>query len=238
MSLPGSVSVVIPTLDEASGVAAAVASVREDAHEVLVVDGGSSDDTIDRARRAGAQVLRAERGRGLQLAAGASAAGGAWLCFLHADTTLEPGWADAVRAQPPRVVGGAFRLAITAPGAGYRLVEEMVGWRCRLLRLPFGDQAIFARRLAYAACGGFAPLPLFEDVDLVRRLRRLGPLAFPPQRARTSARRWQRHGLLRTTLVNWGLLLAWQIGVPGSRLARIYTRNEEPGTSHPRSPSR
>jgi rSAM/selenodomain-associated transferase 2 len=230
--------VVIPALDEAANVAAAIASVRDDAHEVLVVDGGSSDDTIDRARRAGAQVLLSERGRGVQLAAGASAAGGAWLCFLHADTTLAPGWADAVRAQPPRVVGGAFRLAITARGGGYRLVEAMVAWRCRLLRLPFGDQAIFVRRLAYAASGGFAPLPLFEDVDLVRRLRRLGPLAFPPQQARTSARRWQRHGLLRTTLVNWGLLLAWQFGVPGSRLARIYTPRGEPGTREQRSPPR
>jgi rSAM/selenodomain-associated transferase 2 len=212
---------VIPCLDEQELLPAALASVRE-ADELVVVDGGSRDGSAGLARQAGALVLQAPPSRGGQLRAGAEAARGDWLLFLHADTRLEAGWAGDLRALPPGVVGGAFRLAIDAPGWGPRLLERAVDLRTRLLGLPYGDQALFARRSAYDAAGGFRPLPLMEDVDFVRRLRRQGPPAWLRRRALTSARRLRRHGLAGATLRNWRVLGCYLLGVSPERLVRLY----------------
>lgn len=214
-------SVVIPALDEERVIARAIDSVRRDAHEVIVVDGGSRDRTREVAEAHGATMLAGPRGRGVQLAAGATAATGEWLVFLHADTILDAGWADALLALPADVAGGAFRLRIDGPGRALRLIESAVALRCRLFRLPYGDQGIFARRQSYQASGGFRPLPLMEDVDFVRRLRRSGRLAFPRVEAITSARRWERHGIAGTTARNWGLLALYALGTPPERLARL-----------------
>jgi rSAM/selenodomain-associated transferase 2 len=221
---PSGPSVVIPALDEEALVGGAVASARAAGPEVevLVVDGGSRDATREVALAAGATVLDAPRGRGIQLHIGARQARGEWLVFLHADTRLEPGWANALAELRADVVGGAFRFAVDSPRRGYRPIEAGVALRCRLLRLPLGDQGIFCRRAAYEAAGGFPPLPLMEDVAFVRRLARTGALAFPPVRAVTSCRRWERHGLVGTTLRNWGLLALYAAGWPPERLARLY----------------
>jgi rSAM/selenodomain-associated transferase 2 len=216
-----SLSVVIPAWNEEGTIAEAIRSVREQA-EVLVVDGGSRDRTCAVAEAAGARVLRAPRGRGRQLDLGAREAGGDWLVFLHADTRLEAGWAEALRALGPGVVGGAFRFAVDASPRSYRLLEHAVAARCRVLHLPYGDQALFARRESYARAGGFPPFPLMEDVAFVRRLARAGRLAFPPVRAFTSPRRWERAGLLRTTARNAWLLALYGLGSPPERLARLY----------------
>jgi rSAM/selenodomain-associated transferase 2 len=215
------ISVIIPTLDEESRLAAAIRSVRAEA-EVVVVDGGSRDATCAVAADEGARVFSSPPGRGRQLDTGARAAGGEWLVFLHADTRLEQGWAEALRTLPPRVAGGAFRLAIDARGGGYRVLELGVRARLWLFRLPYGDQALFARREAYERIGGMPHLALMEDVAFVRRLRRAGPLAFLPVRAFTSARRWERHGLVGATLRNWWLLLLYALGQTPERLARRY----------------
>jgi rSAM/selenodomain-associated transferase 2 len=214
-------SVVIPAWNEEGTLARAVRSVREQA-EVVVVDGGSADGTCAVAEAAGARVLRSPRGRGRQLDLGAREAGGDWLVFLHADTWLEGGWAEALHALDAGVVGGAFRFAVDAPQRGYRLLEGAVAARCRLFRLPYGDQALFARREAYARVGGFPPFPLMEDVAFARRLARAGRLAFPRVRAFTSPRRWERQGLLRTTARNAWLLALYGLGRPPERLAREY----------------
>jgi len=214
-------SVVIPALNEDGRVAEAVRSVRDDA-EVIVVDGGSTDGTREAAAAAGARVISTERGRGLQLAAGARAAGGEWLVFLHADTRLEAGWAQALRSLAAPVVGGAFRFALDADGRAHRWLEAGVALRCRLFRLPYGDQALFARRSVYETLGGFRPWPLMEDVDFVRRLRRAGPLAFPRVRAFTSARRFQERGAAVASLRNLGLLALYTAGCDPRRLARFY----------------
>lgn len=213
----------IPALDEGTNIQAAIASVSA-ADEVLVIDGGSRDDTRAQARAAGAQVLTCQPGRGRQLARGARAAKGLWLVFLHADTRLDLGWAEALRELAPQVAGGAFRFTLDAPRRAYRLVELGVALRSRWLGLPYGDQAIFARRAAHDAVGGFRDLALMEDVDFVRRLRRVGRLAFPDVRARTSARRFEQRGLLRTTLFNWGLIALYAAGWPAERLAQLYGR--------------
>lgn len=214
-------SVVIPALDEEGRVGDAVRSVRDDA-EVIVVDGGSCDGTRAAAETAGASVIASARGRGAQLAAGARAARGEWLVFLHADTRLEPGWAGALRDLPPSVVGGAFRFALDGSRGAYRWLEAGVALRCRLFRLPYGDQGLFARRSAYDRIGGFRPLPLMEDVDFVRRLGHAGPLAFLRIRAFTSPRRFERRGPLRTSLRNVGLLALYAAGARPDRLARWY----------------
>jgi rSAM/selenodomain-associated transferase 2 len=216
------ISVVVPALDEEETIAAAVASVRDGAGEVIVADGGSGDCTRERAREAGAAVLEAPRGRGAQLRHGAEAARGDWLVFLHADTRLEPGWSRALAGVPAASPGGAFRFAIDSPRRVYRVIEWGTRQRCRWLRLPYGDQALFARRDAYQAIGGFRPLPLMEDVDFVRRLRRLGPLSLLEPRALTSARRWEQTGPLRRTLTNWSVITLYTLGVPPERLARLY----------------
>jgi rSAM/selenodomain-associated transferase 2 len=215
------ISVIIPALNEEPVVSSAVRSVRDDA-EVIVVDGGSTDGTRAEAAAAGATVIASERGRGAQLGAGARAAGGEWLVFLHADTRLEAGWARELRSLSPAMVGGAFRFALDSPRRRYRWLERGVALRCRLFRLPYGDQALFARRQTYSAVGGFRPLPLMEDVDFVRRLRRAGPLAFPAARAFTSARRFERRGMLATSLRNLRLLALYSAGRSPATLAPLY----------------
>lgn len=226
MPSAAAISVVIPALNEEDLVGSAVRSVRDDA-EVIVVDGGSTDATRDAAMAAGGSVISCAPGRGVQLDAGARAARGEWLVFLHADTRLEPGWAAALQALPAAVVGGAFRFALDAPRAAYRWLEAGVALRCRLFRLPYGDQGLFARRTTYEAIGGFRPLPLMEDVDFVRRLGRAGPLAFPKVRAWTSARRFERRGAAATSLRNLGLLALYAAGWDPARLLRLYGARAE-----------
>jgi len=216
-----SISVVIPALDEEQRLPAAIQSVRADA-DVIVVDGGSRDATRAVAAAEGARVLESPRGRGRQLDEGARAATGDWLVFLHADTRLEAGWADALASLPADVAGGAFRLAIDSDRLAFRIVERAVRARVRLFALPYGDQGLFVRREAYAAVGGMPHLPLMEDVAFVRRLRRAGRLAFLPIRAFTSARRWDRYGIVGTTLRNWWLVGLYAAGRSPERLARIY----------------
>jgi len=218
------ISVVVPTLNEEAHVAEAIRSAREGGPgvEVLVVDGGSCDQTRAVAEAAGATVVASPRGRGIQLDHGARQAEGDWLVFLHADTRLESGWASALHALAPPFVGGAFRFAVDSPRSCYRWIEAGVALRCRLFRLPFGDQGIFVRRPSYAAAGGFPPFPLMEDVAFVKRLAREGRLAFPPVRAFTSPRRWERSGILTTTVRNWWLLGLYAAGLPHQRLARMY----------------
>jgi rSAM/selenodomain-associated transferase 2 len=219
-----SISVVIPALDEEERLPAAIRSVRADA-EVIVVDGGSRDATRTVAAAEGARVLESPAGRGRQLDAGARAASGDWLVFLHADTRLEAGWAEALEGLRRDVVGGAFRLAIDSDRLAFRIVERAVRARVRLFALPYGDQGLFARREVYVRVGGVPHLPLMEDVEFVRRLRRAGPLAFLPSRAFTSARRWERHGVVKATLWNWWLVGLYAAGRSPESLARLYRRD-------------
>jgi rSAM/selenodomain-associated transferase 2 len=219
------IAVVIPALDEAGRVVDAVASARAPGVEVWVVDGGSRDGTAERAKASGAQVLAAPRGRAAQLDAGTRASEGEVVLLLHADTRLPPGWAEAVRAAlaEPGVVGGAFRLRFDGPGAALRLVEWGARLRSRWLGLPYGDQALFARRSALEAAGGVPQAPIMEDLDLVRALRRQGRLVLLPLAVTTSPRRY-RGRALRHMLRNWVALAAWRLGVDRARVAAWYGR--------------
>lgn len=215
-------SVVVPALNAAVSIGATIRGL-EAAAEVIVVDGGSTDRTADNARAAGARVIAAPRGRGSQIAAGIAQARLDWMLLLHADTTLAAGWRDAaavhMAAGPSRAGYFRFRLDSEAPQA--RRLERMVAWRCRWMALPYGDQGLLIHRALLDAAGGMRPLPIMEDVDLVRRLGRRRLVALPAD-AITSAARWERDGWLARSARNLLCLSLWRLGVPPATIRRLY----------------
>jgi len=216
-----SLSVVIPTLNEASNIERVIRNVRRPGVEVIVADGGSDDETERIARRCGAIIVRAERGRGTQLNAGAGAADADTLLFLHADTLMPANFVEVIHdtLKNDRVVLGAMTLAIDSPGMLFRCVEAAVWVRCRVLRVPYGDQAFFMRTAVLHRLGGFAPLPLLEDIEIVRRARRLGRVRIIKERALTSGRRWATAGVVRMTLINQVCAAAYMLGADARRIA-------------------
>jgi len=216
------VTIIIPTLDAAQSLPATLAACAGVPTDILLVDGGSKDATACIAERSGARVIAAPRGRGPQLAAGAAAATTPWLLFLHADTRPAPGWWAAVEAalgDPGRA--HYFRFALDDPAPQARRLERLVAWRCRRLGLPYGDQGLLISRALYDQVGGYRPIPIMEDVDLVRRLgrARLAPL---PVAALTSSARWRRDGWWRRSARNLACLFLFYLGVPPATIRGLY----------------
>lgn len=228
-------SVIIPTLNAgrtlnrtlAPLVPAAVCGLVQ---EVIVVDGGSSDNTRDIVEAAGAKLVEAPEGRGAQLASGAAQARGNWLLFLHADTVLEPGWVSEVETFFEQVGSGhfrshemaaAFRFSLDDFSARARFIERMVALRCALMRLPYGDQGLLVNRRLYERVGGFREWPLMEDVDLVRRIGRRRLVMFRT-RALTSPARYLSRGFAARSLRNLFCLTLYYLHVPPRVIARIY----------------
>jgi rSAM/selenodomain-associated transferase 2 len=214
-------SVVIPALNASRSLRETLASVAE-ADEAVVADGGSADATPELAASLGARVVQAQRGRGSQLAAGVAAAQGDWLLLLHADTRLAAGWQTAIGAHMAASPGraGYCRFSLDSDDRLARRFERLVAWRCQMLALPYGDQGLLIHRDLLHEIGGIRPLPLMEDVDLVRRLgrRRLAPLDVA---AITSAEKWQRDGWYRRSLRNLLCLTLYFAGVPPRLIARL-----------------
>lgn len=217
------IGVVIPCLNGAATLGRTLDTVA--GWPVLVCDGGSVDDSRRFAEERGARVLRTPRGRGVQLAAGADAMDTPWLLFLHADTRLSAGWRDAAHrfaADPANFRrAGYFRLRFDSDAPAARRIERAVAWRSRALGLPYGDQGLLIATAFYRDLGGFAPLPLMEDVDLVRRIGRRRLVALDAE-AVTSAARYERDGWLLRPARNLLCLSLYMAGMPPRLIRRIY----------------
>lgn len=220
-------SIIVPVLDEADNLPALLARLvplRACGTEIIVVDGGSRDDSPSLVARANVTLIRSPAGRARQMNAGAARASGDALLFLHADTAL-PALADriivAALAAGPKS-WGRFDVSITGRSPMLGVVAAMMNLRSRLTGIATGDQAIFVTRKAFDAVGGFPDLPLMEDIELSRRLKRVSPPICLRQRVLTSGRRWETRGVWRTIFLMWRLRFAWWRGEPAERLARRY----------------
>lgn len=221
------IAIIIPTLNEAKNITKAIASTETSTNvEVIVVDGGSEDNTVELAQSLGVKVLFASKSRADQMNQGAITATGDILLFLHADTCLPAGFDILVRdtLAQTNVIAGAFALQIDAALWSLRLIEIGVNWRSRTLQMPYGDQAIFLPRAVFDKIGGFPELPMMEDFELMRRLKRWGRIAIIPVPILTSARRWLQKGVIKTTLMNQIAIIAYLLGVSPERIKLWYGR--------------
>jgi hypothetical protein len=232
------ISIIIPTLNEEQHVGICLdhlltqarsrydlLNVLDEPPEIIVVDGGSTDRTVQEVAARGVRLIRSVPGRGQQQHCGAEAASGEILLFLHCDTVLPETFPKDICSalQGKNIAAGAFRLKINGKGLGFRLIEAGILLRSQLLILPYGDQALFMHRKTYFTAGGFPRQPIMEDVALIHRLKKLGRIVLTQAHVTTSARRWQQHGLVKTTLINQLMLLGRAMGISPQQLARFYS---------------
>ncbi|MFN6461133.1 MAG: TIGR04283 family arsenosugar biosynthesis glycosyltransferase [Nostoc sp. DedVER02] len=223
------ISIIIPTLNEAGNIKETIATTQPNTNiEVIIVDGGSEDNTIEIAQSLNVKVISSSPGRAVQMNTGAVAASGEILLFLHADTRLPTGFDEMVRTalQQPGIVAGAFKLRIDASLLSLRWVELGVNLRSHFCQMPYGDQAIFLTKEVFQQIGGFPELPIMEDFELIRRLKRIGSIVIIPTPVLTSARRWLQKGVLKTTLLNQFIIIAYLLGVSPERIRHWYHREK------------
>ncbi len=219
------ISIIIPTLNESQNIKATINSTQESTNvEVIVVDGGSQDNTVEIAKSFGVKVITGDKNRARQMNAGAKNATGDIFLFLHADTLLPDNFDEMIRSalQKPLIVAGAFALKINAPKAALRLVEWGVKLRSKWFNMPYGDQGIFLTKEKFNDICGFPELAIMEDFELIRNLKSLGRIALISSPVITSPRRWLKKGILQTTLINQIVIIAYFIGISPERIRRWY----------------
>jgi len=218
------ISIILPVLNEAKNLEQTIARVQTGSDvEIIVVDGGSTDGTAEIARSLSTRVILSPNvGRGGQMNAGAAIATGDILLFLHGDTLLPLGYEEMARAALAQAIAGAFELAIDSNRPSLRWIEKTVNWRSRFLQFPYGDQGIFLKASVFREFGGFPKLPIMEDFELIRQLRRNGKIAIVPTPVLTSGRRWQKLGAIKTTAINQLIILGYFLGIPPTTLWRWY----------------
>lgn len=224
--MPTTVAVIIPSLNEEARIEDSIASAwAAGADEVIVSDGGSSDATLERAIAAGARTLTSEQIRGRQMNVAAAAASADVLVFLHADTVLPPDAVERVReAVENAATFGGFLISFGETDWRLRIVAGMINLRTRLTKRPWGDQGQFITRDSFRAHGGFLEIPIMEDYELARRMKRRRRTTVISSPVVTSGRRFIERGILRTIFTNWRIIVAWRLGIAPERLARIYRR--------------
>ncbi|MEA1948673.1 MAG: TIGR04283 family arsenosugar biosynthesis glycosyltransferase [Thermodesulfobacteriota bacterium] len=226
---PDRISIIIPAINEANNIAKTIESIGSgDKKEVIVVDGGSNDDTVRISKSLGARVITSTPPRARQMNRGAAQATGDVLVFLHADTRLPEKFEDFIfnSFKQPGTIAGAFELRIDSPMPGLRLIERLANWRSRFFKMPYCDQAIFISSRVFHQIGGFPDIPIMEDFELVRRLQKKGEIVTLPVPVFTSPRRWQNLGILQTTLINQLVIAAYFMGIAPEVIARWYGRGK------------
>ncbi len=223
---PMKISVIIPTLNEEKTLLNTLQTVLVESDiEVLVIDGGSQDNTLELAKKWGVKAfVSINSGKAIQMNYGASLATGDILLFLHGDTLLPRSYGNIIREkmQNQSVIAGAFQLSINSQSQTLRLIEKIVNWRSHWLSLPYGDQGLFIKASTFRKIGGFKPIPIMEDFELIQRLKKLGKIAIASQSVVTSDRRWRKLGIVKTTLINQLIVLGYYSGISPQILAQWY----------------
>ncbi|MGD1152957.1 MAG: TIGR04283 family arsenosugar biosynthesis glycosyltransferase [Syntrophales bacterium] len=222
-------SFIIPVWNEEAIISRTIEHVRglraSGSAEIIVVDGDPAGRTIKVARHMGMKTAISEKGRGNQMNLGASLAAGEILIFLHADTLLPPDALELIEAamEDSSCIAGAFDLAIDSERPAFRLIEKAASFRSRMTRIPYGDQTIFIRKRGFRELGGFRDIPIMEDVEIMQRIKkRKGKICIIGRAVRTSPRRWEKEGIVYTTLRNWLILSLYLFGVRPEKLIRFY----------------
>ena len=226
------ISIIIPTLNEAETVGTLLSQLQGLAGvEVIVVDGTSHDGTDAVVEKSGARLIQSSADRALRLNKGAEGAHGDILLFLHCDTKLASGFVEQVRdaLNQPGVSAGAFQLSIDGKDFGLRVIEWLANFRSKVFQMPYGDQGIFVTTNMFFSVGAFPPQPIMEDFELLRKLKKKGTVKILPLHATTSARRWQRLGILKTTAINQAIIIGYLFGVSPEKLAGWYRKKQAEG---------